>query len=148
MANSPIELIMTKAINAPVATVFHAWTQAELIQQWFVPADIMVVKEAKIDLTVGGEYLIHMHNPEELSDHIVFGTYEEIIPNEKLVFNWAWKDGAERTQVTILLQEVNDNETLLTLTHRGFGQQEYADKHNMGWTGCLANLESLMSVAH
>ncbi len=141
MSNSPIELSINKEIAAPVEAVFQAWTQPELMKQWFAPG-AMTVPNAEVDLTVGGNYLVHMHDAEENSDHIVSGTYEEIIPNEKIVFNWMWKDGVDRTQVIIELQAKGENHTLLTLTHRGFSQQEFADKHTMGWHGCLASLES------
>ena len=82
-----------------------------------------------------------MHDPDSGSDHIVSGQYEEVVPNEKLVFNWKWKDGVDRTQVTIELRAQGNEETMVTLTHRGFSQQEFADKHNEGWSGCLVNLD-------
>lgn len=145
MSDATIELVINKEINAPVEHVFQAWTQPELMKQWFAPGDVMTVTNAEVDLKVGGSYLIHMHDPEEKADHIVSGTYEEIIPNKKIVFNWMWKDGIDRTQVTIELQERGANETLLTLSHRGFSQQEFADKHNMGWNGCLANLAKYLT---
>lgn len=145
MNDSVIELIINKDINAPVENVFQAWTQPELMKQWFAPGDVMKVANAEVDLKVGGTYLIHMHDPDENADHIVSGTYEEIIPNKKIVFNWMWKEGVDRTQVTIEFQALNEGETRLTLIHRGFSQQEFADKHNMGWNGCLANLEKYLT---
>lgn len=146
MMDSNIELIITKAIKAPVDAVFKAWTMPELMQQWFAPGD-MTVKETRADLKVGGEYLVHMYDHDEMGDHIVSGTYEEIIPNEKLVFNWMWQGGVDRTQVAIEFQAKGDDETLITLTHRGFSQQDFADKHNEGWNGCLANLDTYLTAA-
>ncbi len=141
MNSSEIKLVLQKEINAPVETVFDAWTKPELIRQWFAPGSVMRVENAEVDKQVGGNYLIHMHDPEEKSDHIVSGTYEEIVENEKLVFNWKWKDGVDRTQVTVEFSAVDSDKTTVTLTHKGFSQQEFADKHNQGWNGCLANLE-------
>ncbi len=145
MNDSEIKLVINKQINAPVEQVYQAWTDPEIIKQWFGPGPIMQVPRAEVNLQVGGEYLIHLHNPEENSDHIVSGQYEQIIPNEKIVFNWKWHDGVDRTQVTIDLQAKGESQTLVTLTHRGFSQQEYADKHNQGWTGCLAGLDTYFS---
>ena len=135
-----IEIILSKEINAPVESVFNAWTQPELIKQWFAPGSVMTVPNARVDLKTGGEYEFHMHNPESNEDFIVAGTYEEISENKKLVFNWKWRDGVDCSQVTIEFKDLG-NRTELTLTHRGFSQQEFADKHHQGWMGCLHNLE-------
>ena len=141
MNDSEIKLVLEKEINAPVETVFDAWTKPELIKRWFAPGSVMRVENAEVDRQVGGSYLIHMHDPEEKADYIVSGTYEEIVENEKLVFNWKWKDGVDRTQVTVEFSAAEDDKTTVKLTHKGFSQQEFADKHNQGWNGCLANLE-------
>lgn len=140
MPDSEIKLVLNRKIQAPVDRVYRAWITPEIMQQWFCPSASMSVPRVESDPREGGEYLIHMHDPDENADHIVAGRYEELIPNEKIVFNWKWKDGVDRTQVTVDLRANGDNETLLTLTHRGFGQQEFADKHQQGWTGCLDRL--------
>ena len=75
-----------------------------------------------------------------------YATTIRIVPNEKIVFNWMWKDGVDKTQVTLEFQAKGEEQTLLTLTHRGFSQQEFADKHPMGWNGCLSNLENRMAT--
>ena len=140
MDDSEIKLVINKSIQAPVDKVFAAWTNPETIKQWFGPGGGMTVPNVEMDLRTGGAYLIHLHDPDSGSDHIVSGEYEEVVPNEKLVFNWKWKDGVDRTQVTIELRPEDSGGTLLTLTHRGFSQQEFADKHNEGWSGCLESL--------
>ena len=142
MTKSEIKLVINKQINAPVEKVFQAWTNPDMIKQWFGPSPEMTAHKAEVDLNVGGEYLIHIKSPEDNSNHNVGGQYEQIIPNKKLVFNWKWEDGQERTQVTVDFHDEENNKTLITLTHRGFSEQEFADKHNLGWSGCLANLSN------
>ncbi len=139
-----VELHINKEINAPIERVFQAWVQAEKIKHWFAPGKVMTVPRAEIDLQEGGSYLIHMHNPEENEDYIVTGTYEEIIPNQRLVFTWGWQHSEERTKVAIELKKINENKTMLTLMHTGFVEQASADKHNMGWNGCIVNLENYL----
>ena len=142
MTESQIKLVLNKQINAPVEKVYEAWTNPQMIKQWFGPSPEMTSHNAQVDLKVGGGYSIHIKSPEDNSDHNVGGQYEEIVPNKKLVFSWKWEDGQETTQVTVEFQSESDNRTLLTLTHRGFSEQEFADKHNHGWTGCLTNLSA------
>ncbi len=141
MNDSEIKLVINKNINASVDKVYKAWTDPEVIKKWFGPG-AMTVPNAEADLQVGGEYLIHMHDADAKSDHIVSGQYQEIIANEKLVFDWMWKDGVDRTQVTVEFLAKGTDETQLTLTHRGFSDQEFADKHNQGWGACLNGLEN------
>jgi uncharacterized protein YndB with AHSA1/START domain len=145
MNTSEIKVVLNKEIEAPVAKVFQAWTRPELIMKWFAPGSVMTVPSAEVSLKAGGEYLIHMYNPETKEDHIVGGCYKEVIQDEKLVFSWKWKEGTDTTWVTIDLQENGPGKTMLTLTHAGFSQQEFAQKHTMGWNGCLANLEGMFS---
>ncbi len=144
--NTPeIKVVLTKEIEAHVNKVFQAWTRPELIVKWFAPGSVMTAPNAEVSLKEGGEYLIHMYNPETGEDHIVGGYYKEIVENKKLVFSWKWKDGTDTTWVTVDLQENGADKTMLTLTHVGFSQQEFAQKHTMGWDGCLINLENIFS---
>ena len=136
-----IELVINKEINAPLARVYDAWTDATILAQWF-GAQGMPVQDTRIDDVVGGNYMIHLRDPETGNDRIVSGTYEQVIPNEKLIFNWMWNDGVDRSQVTIDFEQLSPDRTLLTLTHRGFSQQEYRDKHHHGWNACVEGLAS------
>ena len=120
--------------------VFAAWTETDLIRQWFAPGE-MQTPVAEIDLRVGGNYRIVMKNATG-ETHSPSGVYEEIIPCEKLVFTWKWQDSELVTRVTITLKELGANETELTLKHDGFPSADVRDQHNQGWTGCLANLEA------
>ena len=139
MNQNEIKLAINKDISAPVDQVFRAWTNADVLAQWF-GAQGMPVQATRIDAVVGGEYMIHLQDPETGDDRIVSGTYEEIIENKKLVFNWMWQDGVDRSQVTIDFFEIDNGLTRITLTHRGFSQQEYCDKHHQGWSACMEGL--------
>ena len=145
MKTDEIKLVINKEITAPVEAVYRAWTEPDLIKQWFVPDSSMTVPNIEVDARVGGRYLFHVCDPAENSDHIVSGEYEEVIKNKKLVFSWQWKDGIDQTHVTVELTARGNSQTLLTLTHQGFSQQEFADKHNSGWNACLANIPALIT---
>ncbi len=58
---------------------------------------------AETDARVGGLNRIVARSPDG-EQHEVSGTYREVVPNEKLVFTWAWRSTPEReSQVTVLL---------------------------------------------
>jgi len=139
MNDTEIQLVLEKCVHAPPATVFKAWTDPDRMKQWFAPDD-MQVSRTEAELRVGGRYLIEMRDPESGRQYTVSGEYLEVVEDRKLVFDWKWHDGVERTVVTVEF-EARDAGTRVKLTHRGFGRKEYADNHREGWASCLGNLE-------
>jgi uncharacterized protein YndB with AHSA1/START domain len=93
-------LTLSRRYNASPARVFSAWTDPEKIARWFGPEGIDVVR-AESDARAGGSYRIIARSPDG-EEHDVSGVYREVVPNEKLVFTWAWKSTPEReSRVTI-----------------------------------------------
>ena len=130
--------------NAPPEKVYGAWTHAEMIVGWFGPSDAdQGSVKAMMDVRTGGRFTISFtHANGEYSE--VSGVYKEVVPNEKLVFSWAWHSTPEReSQVTILTRPAG-NGTLLTLKHEQFFDQAAADGHKNGWTGTLEKLAAYL----
>ncbi len=140
--NTENSLVIKRTFAATPERVYQAWIDPALLTQWMGPGKV-IVKEVEADPQVGGAYKIAMENPEGGS-HTATGTYEEIVPNEKLVFNWTWADVDEVTLVTIELAATGDNETELTLTHTGFAESGVRDHHEEGWNGCLDKLPPVL----
>lgn len=136
-------LTLKKRINAAPAKVFAAWTDPALITQWFSPQS-GPFERAEIDLRIDGRFDIAFRADNgELFN--VRGTYREIVPNEKLVFTWAWISTPERqSQVTISLKPDGAG-TMLTLHHEQFFDEAARDGHRRGWTGSLDKLERLFA---
>ena len=135
-------IVITRVFAAPAERIFAAWTDSELLKQWMGPGSV-TVSIAEVDLTVGGSYTLVMNEPKGAT-HIPSGTYEEIVPNKKLAFNWKWATSDEVTHVAIELREIDDNETELTLTHTGFAETGVRDHHEEGWNGCLDKLPAVL----
>ena len=133
-------LTIVRRLKAGPEKVWRALTQPEALKQWMAPDDAFKVPVAETDVRVGGRYRIVMQSPDG-EHHDVSGVYRTIEPNRKLVYTWAWKSTPERESlVTIELRAVGDS-TELTLKHEQFADEEARDKHQHGWTGCLARLE-------
>jgi uncharacterized protein YndB with AHSA1/START domain len=144
MANTKTQerpsLALVRKLDAEPAKVWRALTEPEMLKQWMAPDATTRVSTAEIDLRVGGRYRIVMSSTGR-EDHDVRGVYREIVPNKKLVYTWAWKSTPERESlVTIELRSAAGG-TELTLRHEQFADEEARDKHQHGWTGCLASLE-------
>jgi len=93
----------------------------------------------------GGRYRWLMQAPNG-EQHDVSGVYREVIPNEKLVFTWAWKSTPERESLVTLTFKPDDGGTLMTLTHEQFFDEEARDRHNQGWTGAMPKLEAYLAT--
>lgn len=82
------ELVLARIIDAPREKLFRAWTDAEILKQWFVPAP-WTISKAEIDVRPGGASLIVMKDPEG-NEYPNAGIYLEILENEKIVFTDAY----------------------------------------------------------
>ena len=78
--------------------------------------------------------------PESGDEHDVSGVYRELVPNEKIVFTWAWKSTPERESLVTVSLKADGGGTLLTLTHEQFFDEDARDRHQIGWNGCLDKL--------
>ncbi|HBR27235.1 MAG TPA: SRPBCC domain-containing protein [Rhizobiales bacterium] len=96
-------LTLKRRLTAPPGKVYAAWTEPEKIAKWFGPEKIETLR-AQADARVGGRFRIVMRGVDG-EEHDVSGIYREVVPNEKLVFTWAWRSTPERESlVTILIK--------------------------------------------
>jgi len=111
-----------------------------------------ICKLAEADTRVGGRYRIVMQKPGDAEEHDVSGVYREVVPNEKLVFTWAWVSTPERESLVTLTFKADGDGTLMTLHHEHFFDEAARDRHNEGWTGCVLKLETFLhtegGIAH
>jgi uncharacterized protein YndB with AHSA1/START domain len=145
-AASNILLTLTRIIRAPRARVYQAWTNPEIVKQWFGPGN-MYCPHASVDARVGGAYSMEAApTPEGLAANpnstggTATGTFTRVVPNELLQFTWkpSWNPG-EESLVTVSLRDV-DGGTELTLRHENFASEQSREGHNKGWSGCLDKL--------
>ncbi len=134
-------LTIKRSFNASPAKVFSAWTDPEKVKRWMGPAAVQKVV-AECDLRVGGRYHIKMIMTDD--QHDVSGVYREVIPNEKLVFTWAWKSTPERESLVTLTFKSDGDGTLMTLTHEQFFDEAARDRHQGGWNGAMEKLEKYL----
>jgi uncharacterized protein YndB with AHSA1/START domain len=110
--------------------------------KWFGPGPGPVTL-AGADVRTDGHYAIaFMENGEQ---HHVSGVYRQVVPNEKLVFTWAWRTMPERESLVTILIKPDGDGAVLTLIHEQFADERVRDLHRTGWTGCLDNLERYLA---
>ena len=99
---------------------------------------------AESDPRTGGRYRWVMQTPGG-EIHDVSGVYREVIPNEKLVFTWAWKSTPERESLVTIEIKPDGDGSLLTLTHEQFFDADARDRHQQGWNGALDKMEKMFT---
>jgi len=136
-------LSIKRRLNAPPAKVFAAWTDPAKIARWFGPERIEPIR-VEADVRVGGRYRFIMRSPDG-EEHDVGGVYREVVPNQKLVFTWAWRSTPERESLVTIELKGDGDGTLLTLTHEQFFDEGARDRHRSGWTGALDKLDKFLA---
>jgi uncharacterized protein YndB with AHSA1/START domain len=136
-------LTIKRRFNAPPEKVFAAWTDPEKVKRWMGPGEVKVLR-AECDARAGGRYRWLMQTPSG-EEHDVSGVYREVVPNEKLVFTWAWKSTPERESLVTLTFKNDGGGTMMTLTHDQFFDEAARDSHQGGWNGAMDKLEKYLA---
>jgi uncharacterized glyoxalase superfamily protein PhnB/uncharacterized protein YndB with AHSA1/START domain len=147
-------ITVERSFNAPNDLVWAAWTEADILDQWWAPKPYRCITKS-MQFAEGGQWLYHMLGPEG-DIHWCLFEYEKITPlqyfsgidafcNEDAVINntkprvkWAnsFKAAEDTTVVNIELQfnSLNDLEALISM---GFKE---------GFTAGLENLDQYIAA--
>jgi uncharacterized protein YndB with AHSA1/START domain len=79
---------LNRIIDAPRENVYRAWTEPELLKQWFAPQP-WTTPVAELDVRPGGANLIVMRSPEG-EEYPNRGVYLEVVKNQRIVFTDAY----------------------------------------------------------
>jgi predicted dithiol-disulfide oxidoreductase (DUF899 family)/uncharacterized protein YndB with AHSA1/START domain len=138
-------LTLKRRLKASPAKVYRAWTDPEQLLAWWGPAGAEVLK-AETDPRIGGRYHFTFRTPEG-EEHGVGGTFREVVPDEKLVFTWAWRSTPVRQSLVTVICEPDGEGTLLTLFHEQFFDEPARDRHETGWKQILDRLANHLDAA-
>lgn len=136
-------LTVKRRLKASPEKIYAAWTDPKKIIRWFGPANIRPeTMRAEIDARAGGRFRFSFDN--ERGEYFeVSGVYREVIPNERLVFSWAWHSTPERESLVTITLKSDGGGTLLTLHHAQFFDEAARNGHERGWNELLDKLEKL-----
>ena len=142
--NDELSLTLERTYPAPAQRVFDAFTSEEVMRRWWHVRTNWDTPEAKVDLRIGGEIRVKMHDPDKDMIYGGRGTYTEIDPPRRLAFSWIWDDvrvddKPVETRIEIDFTE-SDGRTKVRFTHRDLWSEEAVADHKDGWDGCLENL--------
>jgi uncharacterized protein YndB with AHSA1/START domain len=145
------ELVLTRLIDAPRHKLYRAWTDPELLTQWFAPKP-WTTPRAELDVRPGGANLVVMADPEG-NEFPNRGVYLEVVPNERLVvtdaYTTAWEPSEKPFMTAIVTFEDEGGQTRYTARARHWTQADRETHEKMGfhegWGQCADQLAALVA---
>jgi len=145
------ELSLTRIFDAPPNKVYRAWTDPDLLKEWFTPRPY-TVSDVEMDLRSGGVFNVTMRGP----DGEVYpnnGIFLEVVPNRLLVFTDAYQDGwlpSEKPFMTgyVSFEEAGNGQTRYTAKALHWTAEDKKTHQEMGfdegWGKAADQLEALL----
>ena len=145
------ELVLTRLMSPPRAKLFRAWTEADLLKQWFAPRPL-TTPVAELDVRAGGECRIVMRGPDG-TEYPSNGIYLEIVRDERIVFTDAYGAGRIPTAkpfMTVIVTFADEGEgTRYTARALHWKAEDRAMHETMGfhegWGRCADQLAEVVA---
>jgi uncharacterized protein YndB with AHSA1/START domain len=152
LPTSDRELVLTRLIDAAPEKLFRAWTEPDLLKQWFAPLPY-TTPVAELDVRPGGRSFVVMKSPDGQEIRCP-GVYLEIVPNARIVatdaYTGAWQPSEKPFMTVILTFEPEDGKTRYTarVRHWTVADREAHEKMGFheGWGQCTDQLTTLVAT--
>jgi uncharacterized protein YndB with AHSA1/START domain len=82
------EIVVERIFDAPRDLVFRAFTDPELIPQWWGPRDTETIVD-RMDVRTGGDWRF-IHRSADGSETAFRGTFREVTPPERIAWTFEW----------------------------------------------------------
>lgn len=128
-----MKITVETSLNAPVATVWHAYTTPEDIIKWNAASDDWHTTKASVDLREGGEFTSRMEAKDGSFGFDFAGTYTNIVPNQ--LIEYAFGDRAATVEFLPAGDMVTVRVTFDAET------ENPVDMQRGGWQAILANFK-------
>ena len=117
------ELTVTRTINGSARNVFEAWTDADLLKQWWTPKSFPItLLSCETDPRVGGRYRLVFGYEDTTMEF--FGRYLEVTPPTRLA--WTNDEAEEPGPVTTVTFEEDAGKTRVVV-HELYPSKEALD---------------------
>jgi uncharacterized protein YndB with AHSA1/START domain len=130
-------------IHASVQDVWKAWTDPNLILQWFGSDPDGEGLKATLDLRPLGTYDIHFRNSNG-DEHSCSGVYTVVEDCSRLAFSWEWKSEPGVVSFVTILFLPEGEYTRVHFEHARVGNKS-VHNYTDGWQGAFSKLERLLN---
>jgi uncharacterized protein YndB with AHSA1/START domain len=154
-------MVLTRTFDAPLEKVWQAWSDAELVKQWWGPQGF-TCPVADMDFREGGTSLVCMRAPAEYGGQDMYNTwtYTKIMPMQRIEFVQHFTD-ADRNRLNpaslglppdipaevphvLEFRRLDDGRTEFTVTEYGYGSDQTVEMSKGGMNQCLDKMAALV----
>jgi uncharacterized protein YndB with AHSA1/START domain len=105
-------IVMTRVFDAPRELVFRAYTDPELVPQWWGPEGVKTIVDT-LDVRKGGLWRF-IHSDDEGNAYAFNGVYHEVVAPERIVYTFEFEPMPGHILLeTVTLEEQPDGTTKL-----------------------------------
>ncbi len=88
-----MKITVETVVNAPIATVWSAYTTPDDIKQWNAASDDWHTTKSTVDLREGGAFTSRMEARDGSFGFDFAGTYTRIVPNKLIAYSFGARAG-------------------------------------------------------
>lgn len=127
-----MKITIERTINAPLATVWRAWTTPEDIVQWNAASDDWHTTHATVDLRTGGVFTSRMEAKDGSMGFDFTGTYSDVV--EQALLEYTLEDDR------VVRVEFAEGEDGVTVRETFDAESTHtAEQQRAGWQAILDN---------
>lgn len=157
--DSTIRMELNMLIDAPLETVWRAWSDTALIKEWWGPKGF-TAPVVNINFKVGSTSLVCMRSPDGFEIYNSW-TYTQILPMYSIEFIQYFTDAAgnklnpsdlnlpqdipEAVPHIIRFEDLGDGKTILTIIESGYESEQVAEISKSGMIQCLEKMKKLLA---
>jgi uncharacterized protein YndB with AHSA1/START domain len=142
----PHDLKVERFMQSPPEVLFKAWT--EQLDTWFAAPGTLLMK-AEVNTPFFFETRYKPEADAEEQRHPHYGRILKLVPDQLVEITWVTGAGGTKGAETVVTVELEPkhNGTLLSLSHKGFPDEESKNKHEAAWGFVLEHLDQKMIEA-
>jgi uncharacterized protein YndB with AHSA1/START domain len=149
-ADNTNDLVISRLVRAPRATLWRAWAEPELLKAWWCPKP-WTTEVREFDLRAGGGFYTFMRGPDGgTSDNP--GSFLEVVPQNRIVFTSCltagWRPNTAWMPFTAIITMADEGEGTRYIATVMHPDKATRDKHEEmgffdGWGTCIDQLAAL-----
>ncbi|AEA45825.1 SRPBCC family protein [Fluviicola taffensis] len=134
-----IKITVENNVNAPLEKVWEYWNAPEHITQWNSASPDWHTPRSENDLRAGGKFTSRMEAKDGSFGFDFGGTYDEVIPHEKISYTM---DDGRKTEITFI-QEGSETKVIETFEAE---TQNPVEMQQGGWQAILDNFKKYVET--
>jgi len=137
-ASSGVKAQVTRSFRASPEAVFDAWLTGANVRKWFGPG-LGEMTRVVIDPREGGMFSFVQRRGLDDVEH--FGTYEELVRPNRIVFTWTVKGTSDQSRVLVDILATADGSEVTLVHELAPHWANYVERTEAAWQKMLTAMQ-------